>query len=540
MANGMRRMRLGATPTEVKLPTGKRFAELVRIARRHDLLPFRKLDFTTDPATADKRRSQARGLRQALEEAGGGFVKLGQLMSTRTDVLPIEFVEELSTLQQSVTPAPWADVQMLLHAEVGDVFAEFDEVPIAAASIGQVHRAVLKTGEVVAVKIQRPGIVPELRRDIAIALRFVGYVHATSAEARMLGVRDAAKQYGADLMRQVDFHREGLNLAAMRALHEKSPRAAEIVIPKHFPLLSTDRVLVMEFLEGETLSESGHPTEAVMRTVVQAFLRQIVFDGVYHADLHPGNIMVLPDGRPAMVDFGSVGRLDLQLRETVQELLIGYLQGDMQQIADVLLTLAPIKEGADERAFRQVLSQFITYELGPGARVSVETVDVLVELIAVYGMTVPPEFVAAARAFAILEGTLRRTVPGFDLLAEARDLAQVQISDQMTPDSLRELVTTEIIGALPGLRKLPRRVDQIGLALEDGTLNVNIRLLADPRDRRLVGRVLLALVGAGCGILALVFLSQPVTHGMISSAAAGIGLAATALVLLAIAAVKRR
>ncbi|WBU37877.1 ABC1 kinase family protein [Homoserinibacter sp. YIM 151385] len=534
------------------------------------MLPWSRLDFSTDPARAGLRLRQAAGMRRALEEAGGGFVKAGQMLSTRTDILPEEWALELSHLQRDVTPAPWGEVEAMLVRELGgpldSVFREFDREPMAAASIAQVHRAVLRSGREVAVKIQRPGIAPRIKRDISIVLRTVRAVERTSPRARELRIAEAAEQYMADLGRQLDFRLEASNLQALRTMHERGPRTGELRLPELLGELSGDRVVVMELLEGRTLSEVVAARRAgavdgggegdgaaddvdlddLLRRVLRAFVRQVVIDGVYHSDLHPGNILVLPDGRPALVDFGSVGRLDLQLREAAQDLLIAYLQSDSQRLADGVLELSPLREGSDEAAFRRELASFVSYRLGPGSHVDVVTVDELVAIFLRYGMAVPADIVAAVRGAAILEGTLRTVLPAFDLIAEARGIAREQIGDQLRPSAIRELLTSEVLGALPSVRRLPRRIDRIGAALEQGRLSVNVRLLADARDRRFIARLVRrTALGIGAGSAAamsivLLTVPPPAEGGVLSTTAAGVISGVSALGLAVAAAVRGR
>ncbi|SBN63645.1 ubiquinone biosynthesis protein [Curtobacterium sp. 9128] len=554
MPNPPRLSDLGAGPAAepgTLRTRARRFAELLSIARRHGLVPFRRLDFSRDPETSDKRRSQAEHLRRALEEAGGGFVKMGQLLSTRDDLLPDEWTEGLAHLQRNVTAADPAAVAALLasdlHAPVDEVFQSFDTTPVAAASIAQVHRARLHDGTAVAVKVQRPGIDDAVRRDVDIALRVVRFMARTSTEARQIGVQDVAAQYAADLIRQVDFTSELRNLEALRAAQARSARPDEVRFPDPYPELSGRRVLVMEFLEGDTLSairatRSDRDLDEPMRAILRVFLRQVVFDGIYHADMHPGNVLLLPDGRPALIDFGSVGRLDPGLRDIVQELLASYLQDDTSRIADAVLRMAPVRRAQDEPDFRRDIARFVAEELGPGARIGVETVDHAVEVFGQYRLKAPPDFVAAARALAIFEGTLRTLVPSFDLLEESRNLAREQIRDQLRPGKLRDVALKELFGLVSTARRLPRRVDRIGEAIETGKLTVNIRLFADQRDRRtlsgLIRRVLLVLLGAGAGVLAIVYLASPARPtAALSTAAAGGLLGGAAVVLLVWAAI---
>ncbi|UUT34283.1 AarF/UbiB family protein [Microbacterium elymi] len=232
----------------------------LRIASHHRLLPF-KINTEPTNAGAAERRRQAVALTAALEDAGGAFVKIGQLLSTRTDVLPVEFTEALGRLQQRVPPAPWEQIAPTLGASLGrpvsEVFADFREEAVAAASIGQVHEATLPSGQRVAVKVQRPGIVPLVERDIDIALRLSRRLAQSTGWARRFGLDELADSLAASLRDELDYRVEASNIAAMEAVQERRPKGERLRIPHFIAALSSRDVLVMEYLSGTTLSEGG-------------------------------------------------------------------------------------------------------------------------------------------------------------------------------------------------------------------------------------------------------------------------------------------
>lgn len=500
-----------------KLGRGRRYAEILGITLRHGLLSARRRRRAAHDAA--ERRALARSLRLALEEGGVTFIKLGQLLSARRDLLPPEFIDELTTLTDHAPPVAWADVERTLQEEFGtaEVFAHVDPQPMAAASIAQVHGATLASGEAVVVKVQRPDIGPLIERDVEILRRIARFLEARSKVARSLGAVELANGFATAIAEELDFRIEARNMAAV--VKSAALRDVETVKTVKVPLpnarLCTRRVLVMERLDGASigtaalLDEHGVDRTHLARALLRVVLTQIMLDGVFHADPHPGNVLLLDDGRIGLLDFGSVGRLDPTVRSALRQLFVAFDRQDPPAARDALLEILVPAADVDEQLLERALGRFMALHLGPSATSDAELFADLFRLVPEHGLSVPPEVAAVFRCLATLEGTLAHLDPRFDIVEESRTYAMSLLRDQLGAAS-GKAAAEEVLSLLPLLRPLPRRVARLTSALERGELTVRVRVLADAGDRQfvrsMVQRVLTAFLGAAAGLMAVLLL----------------------------------
>lgn len=498
----------------------RRSTEIMGNLVRHG---FNPLSPGTRKALQNPTRQQGAELRTALEESGVTFVKLGQVLSTRTDLLPPEITRELADLQQQVKPAPWEEIrgvlQRELEAPVEMVFGHIDPEPLAAASIGQVHRAALRNGRPVVVKVQRPGIQDIVEQDLEIAQRLSGMLERRTAWGRDLGATQLARSFAADLLEELDFSLEAKNMTDLRAALERHPEQERLVVPGYEPSLSTSRVLVMEELTGRTLSDpevlaslSRGEREHLARQLFNSILRQITVDGIFHADPHPGNIMLLEDGRMALLDCGSVGRIDRNMQAGLQQLIMGVEYADPQLFTDALLDTLGRPENINENRLRRVLGQFMVARLRSEGPIDSTLLNELMLILTQQGLNIPGSLSTALRSLGVVQGTLSCLDPDFDLIGEARKIATRQLQEELLPHNLRRTLEQELVTVLPLLRRLPRHVDQIANAVEEGRLSMNIRMFADKRDRvvvwQIMNQALLTLLGTVLAIASVLLMTS--------------------------------
>ena len=442
------------------------------------------------------------------------FVKLGQVLSTRPDLPPADVIAELGGLQDGVPPAPPAQVAALLGQELGappgQVFASFDTVPVAAASIAQAHRATLRSGEEVIVKVQRPDVRDLVDRDLDIMPRLARTLQARAAWARSYRLVDLAQGFATAVGEELDFTIEARNIAAVaQAVGPGGP----VRVPRVHQARSTRRVLVLERLDGPSVRDAGPllarlgaDRAALARGLLGSMLRQIMLHGTFHADPHPGNVLVLTGKALGLIDFGSVGRLDPLQQAALRHLLLAVARRNPTELHDALLDLAQADQDLDDGQLERALAQFITRHLGPGIRPDAAMFSELFGLLAEFGIAFPPQIAGVFRAMVTPEGMPGLLAPGFELVGETRAMAGGLLGELLTPASLREAAGD----VLPNLRRLPRRLDRITTRLERGRLQVGVRPFADPRGTRivtsLVNRAVLAFLGAALGGMSVVLL----------------------------------
>src|SRR4051812_4944096 len=453
----------------------KRAFEVTKVARRTRLLRvLREVGVSGGrPAT----REGAVRFRLALEELGTTYIKLGQLLSSRPDLLPDVYIEELGRLVDEVPPVPFAEVEPAIREDIGPVFARIDPEPLAAASIAQIHRALLDDGRAVVIKVRRPGIKEQTAVDLDLFRATVSFMEEHSETAQMLQLVALADELDVHLRAELDLEEEAYNT---ELIAQHVARYDGLVVPKVIRPHVSERVLVLEEIPGQKITEAHglDPERAaeLARMLFQAYVHQVTIEGVYHADPHKGNVLLTEDGRLVLLDFGLLGRLDDDTRRNLALLLLAIAHNRADDVADLILGLSRVTLGADEPGFVQDLRRKLPrYHWRPlsGIRAGEALAD-LQRISFEYGISLPTSFALVGKTLAQADSIARVLHPQLDpieLLEE--DALEVMLREgerRLEPNQLFAWLYTQ----LEPLSRMPRRVGHLVNKLETGTFKVGV------------------------------------------------------------------
>lgn len=525
-----------------------RYRDLAGLLIRHgqrDLLQTTGLaDALTgeDLADDDGVPGKAEELAADLERMGPTYVKLGQLLSTRGDLLPAAYTEALSRLQDDVTPLEADEVEGIIVAELGvkvsTLFSSFDRTPLASASLGQVHRAALRDGRQVAVKVQRPGVREQVKGDIEALRDIATFLDRHTEAGRRYGFADLLEEFAASLWDELDYRREAANLerlASDLADHER------IVVPLPVQDFTTSRVLTMSFVEGRKVTDLGPlgrleiDGSALAEALFKAYLDQILDHGFFHADPHPGNVLVTPDGRLALIDLGMVARLSPETQDRLIKLLLAVSEGRGEEAAEIAVEMGEAREEFDQPELTRRVAALVGRHQGSAVG-DLQAGAIVVELTRIAGecgLRPPPALSMLGKTLLNLDLVACTLDAGFDPNDAIRRHAAEVLQSRMWRSTSQGNLLAGVMETKELIERFPARANRI----LDNLAKNDFRIKVDAIDehelmrgfQKVANRVTMGLVIAALIVGAAMMMRVPTAHRLF-------GYPALAIVLFLLAA----
>ena len=473
----------------------KRYKDIAWLLVKHgrsDLVRAAGIDgvLGDDSAQPPEVVAEAKSLADDLERLGPTFVKLGQLLSTRPDVLPPAYLTALARLQDKVEPFPFSEVERIIADELGirisKAFAEFEPTPVAAASLGQVHRATLRSGRRVAVKVQRPGIREQIVNDLEALAEIGGFVDAHTALGHQYEFARMIDEFRRSVRRELDYIQEGGHLVVFKRNLASFER---LVVPAPIEDYTTSRVLTMEYVAGTKITTLSRAVllevdgGALTEQLYAAYLKQVLVDGFFHADPHPGNVLLTEDGRLALLDLGMVARVTPRMQDALLQVLLGASDGQADVVGTYAMKLGQPRETFDEPVFRRRVADLVARS-GDSATESAEVGRMVLELArlsAESGLRLPPELSMLGKTLLSLDDIARtlqpQLTPNAIVRQEAAALMQQRMAESMSPGRLLGTVleTKELV------ERLPERVNRILDRLANNEIQVKVDAIDEAR-----------------------------------------------------------
>jgi ubiquinone biosynthesis protein len=453
---------------------------------------FERLGIRRPEGDGGRGKSTAGRVKRMLTELGPTFIKMGQLLSTRPDIVPDDYVQELRSLQDQAAPFGYEQVAQVIKDALGadpeKMFKSFDKEPMASASIAQVHRATTHDGLEVVVKVRRPGIERKVRADLDILYYLAHLLEAVFEETSLYNPVDVVREFDQAIGFEMDLEREAENL---RTFVKNFRERTTIAIPEPVEQLSSGNVLTMCCLEGKRLEEVEPGSELGRQAalnLIEGAYQQAFEDGFFHADPHPGNLRILEDGRVGMLDFGQVGRLNPAMRNTLVLLGLGIILKDADTISrlvyrvgsqGVRVDLGKLKEDIKKTLESSLESKLDRIDTG-------QILRRLLDLSVQHKVRIPPDYALVTKALATVEVTVRRLYPDMDTAAVAAPYIKRLLVERYNLEDLQGGLLRTVLQLSNFLNDVPQQVSQILLDLEGGRLSVQVR---DPESSRMRGAV---------------------------------------------------
>ncbi len=425
------------------------------------------------PASAPVR------VRRLMEDLGPTFIKIGQLLGTRPDLIPKEYIEEFKKMYDQTVATPFDEIKFLIEEELGkplhEVFKDFEEKPIASASIAQVHRAVLRSGQTVAVKVQHPGIEGRMHTDFEILRGIVTFTERFFAASQVWQPVKHLEEISHMLNKELDFRNE---LRTSILMEENFADVAEVKIPHPHADLSTKRVLVMEFIAGtkfydrHKLKLTPRDNQNLARIITHAMAKQIFLDRLFHADPSPGNVLLMGPNQVCFLDFGAVGQVTKRRSRTILEFIEAMNQGNLDETARVIVELCEVRREYDQKQFLYDLERIIEYLEAERATIADPALlDKIIQLANTHGMLLPPDFMLITRAVYQFDGMCEELDDEYELMTVLMPFVQKTIKERfLSPQLQSEALTAAAQDLGKFLTRLPTHLERILMRMEKGQL----------------------------------------------------------------------